>query len=69
MTTPIDPVQFGKLINAVETLKADVEVLTKTVTGMREEMSRGKGMFAGALLMAGGLGAGAGKFVEWILHR
>lgn len=60
----IDPVEFGKLVNAVETLKNDVERLTVIVESMNHEMSRGKGVVFGALMMAGGIGAGITKLLE-----
>lgn len=63
-TVMIDPVEFGKLTNAVETLEKNVEKLTQAVDQMNDEMTKGKGIVFGMLMMAGGLGAGLTKLFE-----
>jgi len=67
MGNEIDPVQFGKLISSVETLKEDVKELSGQVHALNAQITGGKGMVAGLLLAAGGLGAGATKLIEnWL---
>jgi hypothetical protein len=63
----IDPVQFGKLINAVETLETQVKELSGQVQSLNQQITGGKGIVAGMLLAAGGLGAAATKLLEnWL---
>lgn len=63
----IDPVEFGKLFNAVETLNERIERLTHEVDTIRSAMNSSKGIAIGLMLAAGGVGAGASKFVEAII--
>jgi hypothetical protein len=60
----IDPIQFGKLLNAVETLTRQVSELDSKVDALNAQITGGKGMVMGLLLTAGGLGAGATKLLE-----
>ena len=62
----IDPVQFGKLINAVETLEENVKELSGPVQSLNNQITGGKGVIMGLLLTAGGLGAGATKLIEYL---
>lgn len=62
----IDPVQFGKLINAVETLEENVKELSGQVQSLNNQITGGKGVIMGLLLTAGGLGAGATKLIEYL---
>ena len=60
----IDPVEFGRLLNAVETLTGEVESLRQDVKQMKEQMTGAKGVAIGLMLAAGGVGAGATHLVE-----
>lgn len=62
----IDPVQFGKLLNAVETLETNVATLTNQVQQLNSQITGGKGVVFGLLITAGGLGAGITKLLEAI---
>jgi hypothetical protein len=62
----IDPVQFGKLLNAVETLESNVESLTVQVQQLNNQITGGKGVAMGLMITAGGLGAGLTKLIEAI---
>lgn len=62
----IDPVQFGKLLNAVETLESNVESLTAQVQQLNNQITGGKGVAMGLMITAGGLGAGLTKLLEAI---
>jgi hypothetical protein len=62
----IDPVQFGKLLNAVETLESNVESLTVQVQQLNNQITGGKGVAMGLMITAGGLGAGITKLLEAI---
>ena len=63
----IDPVQFGKLVNAVETLTGQVAGLTKEVDDLKQTLTGGKGVAVGLMIAAGGLGAGVSKFIDHII--
>jgi hypothetical protein len=60
----IDPVEFGRLLNAVEILTGEVESLRQDVKQMKEQMTGAKGVAIGLMLAAGGVGAGATHLVE-----
>ena len=60
----ISPVEFGKLINAVETLTSEVESLRSEVKTMKEQMMGARGVAVGLMLAAGGVGAGASHLFE-----
>jgi hypothetical protein len=60
----IDPVQFGRLLNAVETLTTQVAELDQKVETLNGQITGGKGVIMGLLITAGGLGAGATKLLE-----
>lgn len=63
----IDPVQFGKLINAVETLEENVKELSAQVQSLNAQITGGKGVVMGLLIAAGGVGAAITKLVEsWL---
>ena len=60
----IDPVQFGKLLNAVETLEENVATLSAQVQALNGQITSGKGVALGLMITAGGLGAGFSKLME-----
>lgn len=60
----IDPVQFGRLLNAVETLTTQVAELDQKVETLNGQITGGKGVIMGLLITAGGIGAGATKVIE-----
>jgi flagellar biosynthesis/type III secretory pathway ATPase len=60
----INPIEFGKLINAVETLTRQVAELDTKVESLNAQITGGKGMVMGMLFAAGGVGAGAAKLLE-----
>jgi len=64
----IDPVQFGKLLNAVETLEGNVATLTTQVQALNNQITNGKGVALGLMIAAGGLGAGFTKLID-LLHK
>jgi len=67
MGNEIDPVQFGKLINAVETLEENVKELSGQVQSLNAQITGGKGVIMGLLIAAGGAGAAIMKFIEsWL---
>jgi hypothetical protein len=51
----INPIEFGKLLNAVETLTRQVAELDNKVESLNAQITGGKGMVMGLLLTAGGL--------------
>lgn len=61
-----DPVEFGKLIQSVETLTSQVATLATKVEEMSNQMTGGKGLIAGMMLAAGGIGAGASELFSRI---
>ena len=60
----IDPVQFGRLLNAVETLTAQVADLDGKVDTLNEQITGGKGVIMGLLVAAGSAGAALTKVIE-----
>lgn len=60
----IDPVQFGRLLNAVETLTAQVSDLEVKVDTLNTQITGGKGVIMGLLVAAGSAGAALSKVVE-----
>lgn len=66
MATELDPVQFGKLINAVETLETKVDSLSSQVAELNGKMASGKGVMIGMIIVAGGFGASAHKLIEFL---
>jgi hypothetical protein len=60
----INPIEFGKLINAVETLTRQVAELDTKLEALNAQVTGGKGIVMGMLFAAGGLGAGATKLLQ-----
>lgn len=60
----IDPVQFGRLLNAVETLTDQVADLDIKVETLNTQITGGKGIVMGLLVAAGGAGAALTKVLE-----
>lgn len=64
MPETIDPVEFGKLVQSVETLTKTVADLNADVIKLNLAMTGGKMFGIGLLLAAGGIGAGVTKVIE-----
>jgi hypothetical protein len=64
MAGEIDQIQFGKLIQSVDTLTVRVGELNTKVESLTDQMSGGKGVVAGLILAAGGIGAGASHVLD-----
>jgi len=62
----IDPQEFGRLVGAVETLVAQVSHMSREIDEIRSAMSTGKGIVAGLVIAAGGIGAGTTHLIEKI---
>lgn len=67
----IDPVMFGRLIQSVENLTTQLSDASKDIAKLQNELanidkrfSLGRGVVIGALLAAGGIGAGLSKIIE-----
>lgn len=60
----IDPVQFGRLLNAVETLTIQVSDLEVKVDTLNTQITGGKGVIMGLLVAAGSAGAALTKVAE-----
>lgn len=60
----IDPVQFGQLIQSVETMSKQIDILTQDVTDLKTTLSGGKGLLIGLVTAAGGVGAGMSKALD-----
>lgn len=67
MNYEIDPVEFGKLLSSVETLTSAVMNLTTEVDVLKVQLSGGKGVIAGLLLAAGGIGAASSEMIKHLL--
>ncbi|MCP4545829.1 MAG: hypothetical protein GY835_05765 [bacterium] len=55
--TPISDTESGRLLEAVDDLKEEVRRLRVDVDGLKTTLDRGRGIIAGLLLAAGGVGA------------
>lgn len=64
---PINPVQFGKMVQSVEDMAGTVRELSADVKALTEFKNSGKGILLGVALASGGVGAFATKFGGWIL--
>lgn len=62
----IDPIEFGKLVQSVETLTNQVSTLTVQVSTLQSTLSGGKGIVTGLMIAAGGLGAGTAKLLDHV---
>lgn len=62
----ISPIAFGRLVALVEVLTVEVAALRTQVGLLQGQMSGGKGMMAGIMLVAGGTGAGVAHLFEKI---
>lgn len=67
MGNDIDPVEFGKLLQSVSTLTEKVDALSEKVGVLESMLTGGKGMVAGLMIAAGGIGASAKHLLESIL--
>ncbi len=70
----IDPIEFGKLSQAVQNLTKQIDqaterfieseaILTKRLDAIEAKFSTGKGVAIGLLFAAGGLGAGLSELI------
>lgn len=64
MGDDVDPVEFGKLLQSVSTLTEKVDKLTTKVDALESTLTGGKGMIAGLMIAAGGIGASAKHVME-----
>lgn len=62
----VDPTEFGKLINAVDTLEKNVERLSTDVQALTTQLASSKGIGIGIMIAASGLGAGASKLMDML---
>lgn len=62
----IDPIEFGKLIKAVENLTMQVASMRTEVDDLKSKMQGARGLAIGFLVAAGGAGAGAAHLLEKI---
>lgn len=62
----ISPIEFGKLINAVDNLEKSVETLSSQVDMLNTQMTSGKGVVVGLAIASAGIGAGISKALEHI---
>jgi hypothetical protein len=60
----INPIEFGKLMNAVETLTRQVAELDTKLEALNAQVTGGKGIVMGLLCADGGLWAGSTKLLE-----
>lgn len=64
--TEIDPVQFGKLVNAVETLTKTVGTLESKVAELTDLASKGRGAWWAAMGLAGLIGAAVHSLKDFL---
>jgi len=63
----IDPYQFGRMVQAVETMSDQVAALRREVDELKGALSGGKGVALGLMIAAGGLGAGLSKLLDHLV--
>jgi len=63
----IDTIQFGKMLNAVETLTKQVAELDIKIDSINEQLTSNKGAIKVLLVIAGFIGAFVTKIVERII--
>ena len=62
---PIEPIQFGRLLEHIDNLNRKVDNLLLTVQSLQETRSVGKGIAIGIAALCGGtFGAGVTKIIE-----
>ncbi len=64
MSGEIDPIEFGKLVQAVETLTVATREIKTDLDDLKATFTGGKGLVAGLMVAAGGIGAGAKHLIE-----
>lgn len=62
----IDPVNFGRLVQSVESLKAEVAELHRDVKQLRSLADRGRGAFLFAGLLWGSVGVLIASAWQWV---
>lgn len=62
----IDPVEFGKLVNAVETLDRTVKILQCQVSELTSIAEKGRGAWWAAMALAGAFGASIHSIREFL---
>ena len=62
-----DAVQFGRLIQSVETLTTSVNLLKVNIDSLNDTRSKGYGILFGVSLVAGGIGASMHQLVDRFL--
>lgn len=67
MGNEIDPVEFGKLVQAVETLTSGQAEIKRDLDDLKATFTGGKVLVAGLMVAAGGIGASAKHLLESIL--
>ena len=60
----IDPVEFGKLVQGVETLTDGQTAIFRKIDDIEAKMNRGYGILAGVSIAGGGIGAALHKILE-----
>lgn len=65
--TRFDAVQFGKLIQSVETLTDSIDSLKSDIDSLKETRSKGFGILTGICLVAGGIGSVSHIILEKVL--
>jgi hypothetical protein len=63
----LNPVQFGRLIQSVETLSMEIRTLKTDIESLKDTRSKGWGILTGVTLAAGGLGSLSHSLIEKLL--
>ena len=65
----IDPIEYGRLLESVETLTVSVNKLSGEVQVITERLNTGKGVIFGLMIAAGGLGAGVSETIKHLFSK
>ena len=65
----VNPVEFGKLLQAVESLTETVRELKIEVDQLKAQLTGGKGLVAGLVIAAGGIGASAKHVMDSLFGK
>ena len=65
----ISAIEFGKLVQNVESLSQNMAFMRTEINSLLEIKNKGKGIFFGVLMLAGGVGAGMAEAIKQLFRN